>query len=190
MPSRSLDVPLAPDRAADPASELPAAELVARIVERHHGYLRSALPSVAPLVERIAAVHGDRDPALVEVAAAFAALRARIEPHLVDEEERLFPALLSGRAGDPASAAALEQLRAEHAGIRSGLRRLRELTRGYAPPEWACRTYRRALAELEDLEADLGRHLRLEQEVLVARLAAAARALRPPLPPPPSPESR
>lgn len=156
---------------ADLDPGLPAEALVARIVERHHGYLRSALPSVAPLVEKIASVHGDRDPALHEVAAAFAALRVRLEPHLADEELRLFPALLAGRAGDPASAAALEQLRAEHAEIRAGLRRLRELTRGYAPPEWACRTYRRALAELEDLEADLGRHLHLEQDVLVARLS-------------------
>jgi regulator of cell morphogenesis and NO signaling len=188
MASLSLEAPFSPGRAADPASELPVAELVARIVERHHGYLRSALPSLAPLVEKIAAVHGDRDPALVDVAAAFAALRARIEPHLADEEERLFPALLAGRAGDPAWAAALERLRAEHAGIRAGLRRLRELTRGHAPPEWACRTYRRALAELEDLEADLGLHLQLEQDVLVARLAQAARAL--PLPAPTSTESR
>jgi regulator of cell morphogenesis and NO signaling len=68
--------------------------------------------------------------------------------------------------------ALLEALRAEHAELRAGLGRLRRLTRGFVPPEWACRTYRRALAELEDLEADLGRHLHLEQVVLVARLAA------------------
>jgi len=171
MLSHSLDAPLLPDRAdLDPG--LPAADLIARIVERHHGYLRSALPVIGPLVEKIAAVHGERDLALVELATVFAALRARLEPHLDDEERRIFPTLLAGRAADPAVMAALEQLRAEHAELRAALRTVRELAHGYVAPDWACRTYRRALAELEDLEADLGRHLHLEQVVLVARLAA------------------
>jgi regulator of cell morphogenesis and NO signaling len=175
MQIHPLDAPLPPAAAgagSDP--ELAAADLIARIVERHHGYLRSALPAVGPLVEKIAAVHGGKDPALVELAAVFAALRARLEPHLDDEERRIFPALLAGRAGEPAVEAMLEALRAEHAELRAGLRTVRELAHGYVAPEWACRTYRRALAELEDLEADLGRHLHLEQVVLVARLAAAA----------------
>ncbi len=171
MLNPTLDAPLPPDP-GDASLDLPAADLVARIVERHHGYLRSALPAIAPLVDKIAAVHGEKDPALVGLAAAFTALRARLEPHLEDEERRLFPALLAGRAGDPAVTAALERLRAEHAALRADLRTLRALAHGYVAPEWACRTYRRALAELEDLEADLGRHLHLEQVVLVARLAA------------------
>ena len=169
MLNHTLDAPLPPTD-LDPG--LPAADLIARIVERHHGYLRSALPVIGPLVDKIAAVHGEKDPALIDLAAVFTALRARLEPQLDEEERRLFPALLVGRAGDPAVTAALESLRAEHAALRAGLRLLRELAHGYVAPEWACRTYRRALAELEDLEADLGRHLHLEQVVLVARLAA------------------
>lgn len=171
MLNHTLDAPLPPSD-LDPDPDLPTADLIARIVERHHGYLRSALPVIGPLVDKIAAVHGDKDPALVELAAVFTALRARLEPQLDEEEQRLFPALLVGRAGDPAVTAALERLRAEHAALRAGLRTLRELAHGYVAPAWACRTYRRALAELEDLEADLGRHLHLEQVVLVARLAA------------------
>jgi regulator of cell morphogenesis and NO signaling len=169
MLNRPLDAPLA---ASDLDADLPAADLIARIVERHHGYLRSALPAIGPLVDKIAAVHGEKDPALLDLAATFSALRARLEPQLDEEELRLFPALLAGRAGDPGVTAALERLRAEHAALRADLRALRELAHGYVAPEWACRTYRRALAELEDLEADLGRHLQLEQVVLVARLAA------------------
>ncbi len=169
MLNHPVDAPLPPS--ADEA-ELSAPDLIARIVERHHGYLRSALPVIRPLVDKIAAVHGAKDPALVELARVFEALCGRLEPHLHDEEARLFPALLAGRHGDPAVSAMLESLRAEHAEIRGALKQVRELAHGYVAPEWACRTYRRALAELEDLEADLGRHLHLEQVVLLARLAA------------------
>jgi regulator of cell morphogenesis and NO signaling len=169
MLNHPIDAPLPPT--ADEA-DLSASELIARIVERHHGYLRSALPVVRPLVDKIAAVHGAKDPALVELARVFEALCARLGPHLHDEEARLFPALLAGRHGDPAVAAMLEALRAEHAELRGALRQVRELAHGYVAPDWACRTYRRALAELEDLEADLQRHLHLEQVVLLARLAA------------------
>jgi regulator of cell morphogenesis and NO signaling len=44
---------------------------------------------------------------------------------------------------------------------------MRALTRGYATPEWGCRTYRVLVSELEALEADTFRHVHLENHVLV-----------------------
>lgn len=153
---------------------LPVAVLVARIIEQHHGYLRRGLPGTARLVEKIAEVHGAKEPALVELAAAFAALRARLEADLEEEETELFPLLMT-RAPDPErSAAGLARLRAAHAAAEVGMARVRSLAGDFAPPAWACRTYRTALADLEDLEAELGRHLHLEARVLAARFPGPA----------------
>jgi regulator of cell morphogenesis and NO signaling len=164
-----------PAAAAEPSPlDLAVPALVARIIDRHHGYLRRTLPAAAPLVARVAEVHGGRDPALLALREEFEALRERLERHLDEEEHGLFPLVMS-RAPDPVRAEAeLAQMRAEHDEVLAALGRVRELAHGYDAPEWACLTYRLAVAELEDLETDLLRHVHLENHVLGARLAAAS----------------
>jgi regulator of cell morphogenesis and NO signaling len=159
----------APAAAADPSAlDLPVAALVARIIDRHHGYLRRALPAAAPLVERIAEVHGAKDAALPALHAEFVALRVALERHADDEEHGLFPLLMSREPDRALAAAELARMRAEHEEIGRRIRAIREYAHDYASPEWACRTYRLAMAELEDLETDLLRHIHLENHVLAA----------------------
>lgn len=78
------------------------------------------LETLGPLLAKVAEVHGRQDPRLVTVALEFTGLRARLE------------------AGAPGLAAADGELE-----------RFAALTDGFAPPEHACRSYRRALADLE-----------------------------------------
>src|SRR6266542_6350900 len=96
-----LEAALAEGRAGseeDPRA-LSTAALIARIVDRHHGYLRRALPYIAPIMAKVTRVHGPRDAHLTDLAAAFDALAASLGPHLDEEEEVLFPALVA-RAPD------------------------------------------------------------------------------------------
>lgn len=86
----------------------------------------TTLETLGPLVAKVAEVHGRQDPRLVAVAQEYLVLRARLE-------------------------AAPEDL----AGAAASLERLAGLTDGFAPPEQACRTYRRALADLEWLRRQL-----------------------------------
>jgi regulator of cell morphogenesis and NO signaling len=163
----------APAAAADPSAlDLPVAALVARIIDRHHGYLRRALPAAGPLVERIAEVHGDKDPGLHALHGEFVALRAALERHADDEEHGLFPLLMSREPDRAVAAAELARMRAEHEEIGRRIQAIREHAHDYASPEWACRTYRLAMAELEDLETDLLRHVHLENHVLAAAFRA------------------
>jgi regulator of cell morphogenesis and NO signaling len=46
------------------------------------------------------------------------------------------------------------------------LRHIRALANGYVAPPDACRTWQTAYAQLEAFEADLHRHVHLENEVL------------------------
>ncbi len=146
-------------------------ELVARVIDRHHAYLRRSLPEVTRLVAKIAEVHGPRVPELSRLQETVDALRSSLEDGMTFEETRLFPLLMSAR--DPSSSRdgvrALAELRES---VLAAVDRIRALTGEYRAPEGACRTWLRALVELEDLENDLARHLALEDRL---RALAAAR---------------
>jgi regulator of cell morphogenesis and NO signaling len=157
----------------DPRS-LSTASLVARIVDRHHGYLRRALPYIAPIMEKVAKVHGARDARLKELAAAFDALAATLPPHLDEEEEVLFPTLVARAPDAGLVARELARMHEDHLAVGDLLARIRELTSGFLTPEWGCNTYRVLMTELEALEADILRHVHLENHVLAPRFALLA----------------
>jgi regulator of cell morphogenesis and NO signaling len=165
-------LPGADDVAAEDPRTLSTAALVARIVDRHHGYLRRALPYLGPVVSKVARVHGDRDPKLRELADAFLELTEALEPHLDREEEVLFPALTARRPDPEVVRAELETMHEDHLAVGTLLGRIRALAGGFVTPEWGCNTYRVAMAELEALEADVLRHVHLENHVLMPRFAA------------------
>ena len=159
--------------AADDPRRLPTAELVAWIVSHHHVFLRDALPFLVPLAAKVAAVHGEHDSRLLEVQAKFFELRGQLDAHLDEEEETFFrevvaPAPDLGQLREEAA-----EMREEHREIGAALGRIRELTDDYTPPDWACTSYRRLLSGLRLLEDDVLRHVHLENEVLLPRLAAA-----------------
>lgn len=163
-------------RAADDVRALSTAALTARIVDRHHGYLRRVLPWLVQLSNKVARVHGAGDERLLEVRDLVAALEELLIPHLDQEEEVLFPALVA-RAPDRALVEReLLAMRAEHEEVGARLARLRRLTDDYAAPTWACTSYRTLLADLLDLETDLLRHVHLENHALLPRFLGSPAA--------------
>jgi regulator of cell morphogenesis and NO signaling len=157
--------------AAGPRPEaLATPALLEHLVGTHHAYLRRALPWLGELAAKVARVHGGEDLRLLELQGVVDALRELLPPHLEEEERRLFPALLAG--GAPDLPEQLEAMRAEHLQVGRLLLRLRALSDGFAPPEWACPTYRVYLSELERLEEDTLRHVHTENHVLAPRFAA------------------
>lgn len=156
--------------------ELSTSALVARIIDRHHGYLRRALLELAPIAAKVASVHGGRDARLREVDAAFRALSAALLPHLDEEESVLFPALMASRPDAGTLRRELERMYEDHLAVGELLARLRALSDGYATPEWGCTTYRVLMTELEALEADVLRHVHLENHVLAPRFSGALEA--------------
>jgi len=163
--------------AAEDLGALPVAALVARIVDRHHGYLREVLPFLGPLVIKVASVHGDHNPRLSTVRDAFLELAAALEPHLVREEKVLFPALLAPVPDAAIVAAELASMHADHLAVGATLARLRDAAEDFAVPEWGCNSYRTMMAELEALEGDILRHVHLENHVLMPRFGRAAAAV-------------
>lgn len=154
--------------ARNPA-ELPVPELVAYIVETHHGYLRRELPRLHAMSQRVAHVHGGHTPSLIEVFEVFEGMAAELASHIMKEEEVLFPAIVAMSRGEPPPGdlgAPITCMIHEHEDTGAALARLRELTHGFHPPADACNTYRALFAGLHDLEEDVHRHIHLENTVL------------------------
>ncbi len=147
----------------------PTPELIELIVERHHGYLRQALPFLTTLSAKVARVHGEGEPRLVDIDETMRGLAEQLLSHLDQEEAELFPAMLDG---EPSPEALAEGVRADHEWIGEQIGRLRTLSDEYTAPEWACRSYRTLFAELEALETDVLRHVHLENHVLFPRFTS------------------
>jgi len=155
--------------------ELPA--LVAYIVANHHGYVRQAIPSLLTHTKKVAAVHGEHHPEMVEVAGLFQDVANEMTSHMQKEELMLFPFInaLAGAAaaGRPAPAAPfgtvanpIRMMEREHESAGGAMARINDLTRGYQPPEDACTTFRVCLQELDAFERDLHAHVHLENNIL------------------------
>lgn len=150
-------------------AELPAHELAEYIVETHHEFLREELPRLHAMAERVANVHGAHTPSLVEVFRIFLGVEEELTSHMAKEEQILFPAVVAMSRGEvtPMSLdGPIHCMIHEHDEVGNALAVLRDLTGGFRPPTEACNTYRALFAGLEDLEADLHRHIHLENSVL------------------------
>jgi regulator of cell morphogenesis and NO signaling len=148
-------------------------ELSAHIEATHHAFLRSELPRLDQLTTKVARVHGDRDPRLVELRDTLLGLADELVSHLVKEERILFPMIRQLEASRVAPqfhcgslANPIQQMELEHDGAGTALEQLKTLTDGYQPPEWACNTYRAMVDGLADLERDLHNHIHKENNVL------------------------
>jgi regulator of cell morphogenesis and NO signaling len=155
----------------DDPRALSTPELVERIVSRHHAYLYDALPFLEPLAAKVARGHGEHNPKLAAMLDTLRELRAELEPHLDDEEQELFPALMRAREGE--AVPALAGMREEHLRVGELLTTMRTQADDYVAPDWACGSYRTLVRELEALEADTLQHIHLENHVLAPRFARA-----------------
>ena len=63
------------------------------IVNTHHKFVLKNLPELVFYTEKIASVHGENHPELVEIAQLFSEINSELLQHLKNEEEVLFPAI-------------------------------------------------------------------------------------------------
>ena len=146
----------------------PLADLIEHIVHHFHEPLREELPRLVGMAKKVYAVHGEKDPErLGKILETIQGLRAELEEHMMKEEQVLFPMIVAGRGG--MAMGPVSVMEAEHAQAGDMLRRLRQLTGEYLPPEDACNTWRALWAGLEDLEHQLHIHIHLENNILFPR---------------------
>lgn len=162
------------------SQSLPLANLITLIVEKHHAYTRKELEFLSELLERVCTAHGQNHPELLHIRAHFHNLHAELLPHMMKEENILFPFItrleLAVSEDRPAPFAPFGQLRnpitvmmSEHESAGELLEKIRTLSRDFTLPDDACFSYRTLYKTLEELELDLHQHIHLENNVLFPR---------------------
>ncbi len=155
------------------------ADLQNYIIETHHAYTRQALETNSLLAEKVAARHGANHAEVVIVERLVGALVGDLMPHMMKEEQILFPyveELEAAGPDDPAPqscfgtiANPIRAMMMEHDAVGEIMAQLRGATGGYALPGDACLSFRALYERLADLEQDLHRHIHLENDLLFPR---------------------
>lgn len=151
--------------------------LIDHIITTYHQPLRQELSRVAQLAEKVARVHGDKHPEMIEVLNVFNRFKAQLELHMQKEEMVLFPGIASMEAtGSPQIFGCgggiehpIEVMNQEHDDAGEALCYMRRLTHDYTPPEDACSSFQVLLYSLAQIESEMHQHVHKENNILFPR---------------------
>lgn len=157
----------------------PLSDLADHITEHYHNQLRQELPRLDFMTQKVAAVHGMNHPELLELRKVFVEFKNELEEHMESEEKVIFPLIKrlerSGCKTDgPVSGidSPIAQMIREHDDAGEAMETMRRLTGNYAPPPDACNTYRTLFSAMEEMEAQMHRHVHAENSILFPRVLA------------------
>ncbi|MCC6278950.1 MAG: iron-sulfur cluster repair di-iron protein [Saprospiraceae bacterium] len=151
--------------------------LAAHIVEKHHNYVSESVPMLYELGAKVARVHGERHPELIEIANLFRAVGQELQMHMHKEELMLFPQIAkmaaSRRNGTSITRPffgsvenPIHMMESEHESSGNDMEEIRRLSHDFTPPMDACTSYCVLYAKLQEFEQDLHQHVHLENNIL------------------------
>ncbi len=159
------------------------------ITSTHHQYVRESIPFLGEISAKVARVHGDRHPELLELADVFARIAHDLSLHIQKEDKVLFPfikelvqanksgaALPQSMFGDLANPINLMEM--EHEAAGEDLTAIRDLTNNFDLPADACTSYRILFKKLEEFENDLHQHVHLENNILFPKAIELEKQLK------------
>jgi regulator of cell morphogenesis and NO signaling len=163
-------------------------DLTRYIVEVHHSYLRSELPSLGRTIAKLENSHDNGHPEIAPLRRALSRLTDELHAHMKKEETVLFPAIrrmeqaVEEKHGLPAARFGsirnpIWMMDQEHNGIISILREIRAFTGDYTLRDPECEMYRVLSQALQALESDIYDHIELENNVLFPKAMRLEEAL-------------
>ena len=172
-------------RASQPGPERdwrqePLAALIEHIIDTHHSGARQELDRLEKLFDKVCSRHGRNHQELFEARKTFHQLRQDLIPHMLKEEQVLFPYIMRmekavgedrpipppffGTVRNP-----VRTMMTEHDTAGDLLKRLRGITDGYTTPPDGCISFQTLYQALAAFEADLHQHIHLENNILFPR---------------------
>jgi regulator of cell morphogenesis and NO signaling len=149
------------------------------IMERYHCSLRSELPRLDELLNRVIEARGHGEGSkLVVLRTIFRTVKTQIEEHLAIEEQILFPRLrrsglyarkqgsTGGACKESSPVTAISEMQHEHEVVEWGFKEMREITEGYAPAGDSSEMLVALYEGLLRLEVELLEHAHLENDLL------------------------
>ena len=154
--------------------------LAAHIVDRHHFFTKQELDRLEKLFDKVCVRHSANHPELAEAQRLFLRLKQDLIPHMLKEEQVLFPYVARleeavseereipqpffGTVNNP-----IKMMMTEHETAGELLVELRRATSGYTVPADACASFQTLYQALAAFEADLHQHIHLENNILFPR---------------------
>lgn len=160
-----------PDNTTHKFNEWDLSFLCDYIMNTHHKYVLKSLPDLVGYTRKIATVHGDHHPELIEVADLFLNINNELLQHLKNEEEVLFPAIKNAISNTTPGLrnlidSEISRMSGEHEFAGGAMDRINEMTNNYLLPADSCNTYQVAFKLLQEFEDDLHSHVHLENNIL------------------------
>jgi regulator of cell morphogenesis and NO signaling len=154
--------------------------LAAYIVDTHHFFTKQELIRLEKLIAKVCQAHGGNHSELLKLQELFQELKQDLLPHMLKEEQVLFPYIArleeANYFGQPAPQPffgtvnnPVRMMTTEHDRAGELLRAMRTVTGDYAVPGNACASYRALYRALPEFEADLHQHIHLENNILFPR---------------------
>ena len=158
----------------------PLCELTRHIREKHHQYVREAIPRAQALSDKVTAKHGKNHTELEDIRKLFAEVGREMIMHMQKEEQILFPYIdaleravnAHGSVEPPFFQTVRNPIHAmmkEHDAAGDLVRQIRSLTSDYTAPADACTSSKALYEALKEFEADLHQHVHLENNILFPR---------------------
>ena len=165
-----------PDGASRDWSKDSLTTMAAKIVTTYHAYTREELQTITPIAAKVLSVHGERRPELAEVVSLIGELTADLLPHMLKEEQVLFPYVdqledaAAGRRAAPTPFFGtvknpVRMMMIEHDRVGELLASLRAVSDDYTAPESACFSYRELYRRLAELELRTHEHIHVENNI-------------------------
>ena len=155
-------------------------KLSGHIVATHHAYVKSELPRLAILAQKVVRRHGDTQAELLLIQTKLALLDEELTQHLAKEEVVLFPYVTKleraikdggtkphGCFGTVANPIAMMTTEHDTAGLL--MAEIRQLSHDFTTPIGACPTYHAFYDGLKEFKQDLHQHIHLENNILFPR---------------------
>jgi len=157
------------------------------IVNTHHSYVRKYLPELSAYAIKVASVHGDHHPELLEIQKLVKEIDEELTEHMEQEENVLFAyvkkIVFAKNMNQPLNkdgkhlSALIAELEKEHDFVGRCLDEIRVLSKGYAIPEDACASYKLFYKMIQEFEDDLHIHIHLENNILFPKAVEMEREI-------------
>lgn len=155
-------------------------ELIEEIVNKHHKYVRESIEVLTPLVNKVAKVHGETHPELIQIRDLYLESIDELQSHLMKEENILFPFINVLTLAEKENHAIVKphfitvnnpiaRMMEEHSNEGERFEKIQELSNDFKPPFDACNTYKFVYSKLDEFQKDLHQHIHKENNILFPR---------------------
>lgn len=152
-------------------------KLVDYIINKHHSYVTENIPIISQYANKVAKVHGEANPEVVQINYLFRIIADELNRHMCKEENILFPYVKILAQVELKKMEfvlphfetiqnPINMMEKEHDTVGNYGAKIAELSNNYTPPNHACNTYRVLYAKLKEFEDDLHQHIHLENNIL------------------------